>query len=306
MNYRVGLLFLCSMWADAALSQACCTATGSNEFAVVGRCQQGVIASQLSFERAFGSHNRDGEYRPLGRGHVQDFVMNVGAGFRLFDPRLQISGVIPIRVQQRHFGMNNKAQSVGVGDTVLSLRFTALQDSMLGWTSGSPPFLDMIVLTRLPSGRGPHQAKPNQLGADVMGEGLFSFGGGARLVSFITPAHAAFSSFIYEWRSMPIQSVERPSGDAMNLSAGYLYLMNFQWSVSVFANLRHVFRDHAFLDDNQGMTRLRSGANINYVILVPTWEISASLTTDPLFSRAGRNIPYSGVNAAITLKRSFL
>ena len=306
MIYRILLLALPIIWAETVFSQACCTATGSHEFAVVGRCQQGVLASQLSFERAVGSHDREGQFHVLGRGHVQDVVMHVGGGMRIFDPRLQVSGSLPLRLQQRNFGSNHEAQAIGVGDAVLSLRYTALQDSMLGWKSASPPFLDLIVMSTLPTGRAPHQGQEGQLGADVMGEGLLSLGAGARMVSFVTSAHAFFGAATYQWRGLPIGSRERPAGDALNLSLGYLYLFNLHWSASLYGNLRHVFHDDSLSVENVGMTRLRSGASLSYVIVVPIWEISASVTTDPLFNGGGRNIPYAGVNGAIVLKRSFL
>ena len=59
---RIGLFLLCAGWSSSALSQACCTATGSQDFAVVGRCQQAVIAVQTSAERTMGSTDRTGDY----------------------------------------------------------------------------------------------------------------------------------------------------------------------------------------------------------------------------------------------------
>ena len=130
------LVVASALWLVLLLSprtgraQACCTATGSSGFGVVGRCYFAVLATQLSYERGYGTFDSRGRFSRLRNAEVDDFVVALGGGVRLGTPALQLHGSIPLRMQYRDLHGLPAASAVGFGDASLMLRAMAVEDRM--------------------------------------------------------------------------------------------------------------------------------------------------------------------------------
>jgi len=295
---------LLTMFSNDVYGQACCNVIGSTEFGVVGRCQEAVIATQVQHTQVNGSFDHNGQYHSLGRSQIQDAIFTIGGGARVLDSRLQVIGSIPFRLQHRDFGQKQHNQSFGIGDVGLALRYTLIKDNMRGWAYGKAPFLDVILSSRLPTGRAPDQGASEALGADVMGEGMLGFGSGLRLTSFFMPEHAIFFSGLYEIR-LNTRPSERPNNDTLLGSVGYYYLIGQKWSFS--SAIQYIFDDifKSSLSSNT-MTQLRMGLGVNYALSIPIWELSGMIVVDPWWMTVTHNVPFAGVSSMISLKRNFL
>lgn len=301
--------------AQEASAQACCTATGAGEFAVVGRCHDGVAAAQLSFERAWGSYDQQGRHNALGSAEVDDVILALGAGQRVITDSLQVHGSVPLRMQYRRFGDAEGTIAAGLGDAAFALRWTALEDRMGGLDlseAGSLlPFLDVYAGLKVPSGRAPEHSQTST-GADITGDGAWQAIAGAKLSKFVTSSHVLAIQGEYAHRFS--REIER-SGSATSFDAGeelsaqlsWLQIHDLFWSWGAFGKAQWTLnaREDGAIVEESAMRRLRMGAHLTHGVQFPQWEVTLAASVDAWWSGANRNVPYVGPSAALTLRRNW-
>lgn len=302
----LALLAPASGWA-----QACCTGTGAGEFGVVGRCRQAVIGASLSYTRARTSFDAAGKRQPLGQATADDLVWTLGGGTRI-TPAWQVHGSVPLRMQHRGFAGVDADTEVGIGDATVGTRYLVLEDPMTGLGNSWRPFVDLLALARLPTGRAP-EATTSPTGADVTGAGGYELTVGARVSKFITPRHALVLNSSVGYR--PERSLEVPGGDrdfapgpVLNAHLMYLVVLDLWWSMGFHATGRWTgdsAEDGRSLSDS-GSARTRFGVHVSHALVLPTWEITAAVWADPFWDGGARNQPFVGPTASLTLQRAFL
>lgn len=299
-----------------ASAQACCTATGAGEFSVVGRCHEGVLATQVTYQRGSGSYADDGEYRSLDHAQVDDLIVSVGGGFRPFHKSLQLYGSVPLRVQHRAFDSTGSDVRLGPGDAAASIRWTALQDRMSGLSLGEPdsfiPFLDLYAGLKVPTGRAPEQTSVTT-GADITGDGTWQLLGGAKVSKFVTPKHVVGLQATYSYGLA--RTIERastttefaPAGE-VDVQVSYLNIHDLFWSWGLNSSFRHAGKTYADGEPvpNSDMHRLRFGGHITHGFEFPFWEATLSVSADAWWDGASSNVPFVGPTASLTLRRQFL
>ena len=299
-----------------AAAQACCTATGAGEFAVVGRCQDKVLGAQMSYQRGLGSYADDGEYRSLDHAEVNDVTLSVGGGFRVIDKSFQLYGSAPLRLQQRGLDGTGTNTSVGLGDVGLAARWTALADNMAGLDFGEAdslvPFLDLYAGTKLPTGR-PAEDSEVTTGSDIMGDGSWQLYAGAKAAKFIAPEHVfglrgqysyAFARTIDHGGT----STEYRPGPTWLGALSYLYIHDLFWSGGLVATYEWSARAEsggALVPDSESR-RLSFGGHITHGFDFPFWEATLSVTVDSWWERGGENVPFVGPSASVALRRQWL
>lgn len=298
----------------AAEAQACCAA-GSDELGVVARCSRAVIASQLSLDHAFGSFDTRGNYRTLD-GTVDDAVLTLGGGVRLFPRSLQLHGSVPLRVQRRNLSGLEDSTGAGLGDSTLSLRFTAVEDRM-GAVSGDPaswvPFVDLYAGSRLPTGKPPEDSdEPSQ--SDVTGDGTWSPFVGAKLSKYFGEEHAFILQAQYVMRlerDVPGgpggESVRFDAGDLVVLRVSYFQQHGLRWTFGPFVQLElglKARRDGQTVEDSE-MRRLRFGGHVAWLFDFPNWEVWANASSDAFWDGASENVPFAGPALGLGMSRHF-
>jgi hypothetical protein len=299
---------------EVTRSQACCASTGTGQFGLVGHHQDAIVATQLSYERGFGTHDPQGRFDRLGDASVDDVVLMVGGGFRFLDRRLQIHGSLPLRLQHRRFGEQRDTR-VLPGDANLDFRWTAIMGGTRGLGAthrrARLPFLDFFVGTRSPTGRAPESAR-SPLAADVTGMGSWEIHGGVRLVQFLTKRHALSMTAAYGYqlaRDVPDRQdvVDFWPGHSVEVRASWLYIHNMLWSGGLFSAFRHTTTAHL---DGQAVPhsstrRMRVGAYFTHALALPTWETTVIVSSDVPADRVGQGIPFATASVAWIIQRNF-
>ena len=301
--------------ADAG-AQPCCTATSSNEVAVVGRCYQAALVGQLSYEHAWGSHAADGGYRPLADAEIDDLVFTLGGGFRPGWRRLQIQGSIPWRMQHRSLGSLPAETAFRPGDATAGLRLTATEDSLSTVDFSEPgtlvPFVDLLAAIGLPTGVAPEDSHVPGA-ADVTSDGTWKLGGGLKVSKFLSSSHVVLLRGVYTHvfpRTVPgAAGTEREIalGDDIDANLSFLYLHNLWWSLGGFGDLRYRLpsQQDGVEVPASASHRLRLGSWVSYHLTYPTWLLTVALSSDLPLDRVAANIPYAGSNLSLTLQRNF-
>jgi hypothetical protein len=315
--HRVGVAILALGLSSAtrAAAQACCTATGSEEFGVVSRCSSAVIAAQLAAEHALGSFDAAGRHRSIAAS-VDDVVLVLGAGVRLWPRALQIHGSVPFRLQRRDFPGLEPKTAAGLGDLALALRWTAISD-LLEPLSADPatwlPYLDFHAGSRVPTGRPPEDSEEPS-GADVTGDGTWSPFAGVKVSKFFGIHHAAQLQAGYTARlarDVPAGpgggAASFDAGDVITLRAAWLYLHDLTFSGGPFVQLELTGPAE---QDGQRIAgsdarRLRFGAHLSWVLEYPIWEAMLSASTDAFWDGAAKNVPFAGPAVGVSLSRHF-
>jgi hypothetical protein len=302
---------------SSAFAQACCTATGAGEFAVVGRCQEAVIATQLTFQRAVGTFSGRGDYHSLSHAEVDDVVVSIGGGLRVLHPSLQIYASAPLRVQYRSFDATGGDLSLGPGDAAGGVRWTALEDRMSGLSWEDPesfiPFVDVYATVKTPTGRAPERTRVTT-GADITGDGAWQLSAGAKLSKFLTPKNLLGLQATYTHALE--RGIEKPDGaitdyapgDELDVQLSYLRISNIFWSWGLNASFKaagETYADGAAVARSETQ-RLRFGAHLTHGFEFPYWEATVSATTDAWWDGASANLPFAGPAASITVRRQFL
>lgn len=298
-------------------AQSCCAATGAGEFAVVGRCQSAVLAAQLSADRPVGTYSADGTYHRLENAEVDDFILSIGGGFRLFSPTLQVYGSVPMHLQYRSFGDESGEFGAGLGDVAGGIRWTAFEDTVEGIDWSKPrslvPFVDLYVDVKTPTGRAPDDSDL-ATAADVTGGGFWQLSAGMKVSKFLLPSHALILNGSYahplahEVKQSGAQSIDFARGQALNLQFSYLYIHNLFWSWGLSSSLR--FEGNSTINGNEvadSSTRLlRFGGHVTHGFSYPFWEATLSVMMDSVWVNGGSNIPYVGPTALVSVRRQFL
>lgn len=298
-----------------AHAQACCTATGGGEFAVVGRCKQAVLAVQTTFEKGIGTFNNQGVYSGLNNVEVDDVVVSFGGGIRLFHPKWQIYGSIPTRFQYRSFAGTSGDLSVGLGDVTSTVRWTALEDNLMGISADDTgtfiPFVDLYLGAKMPTGRAPENTR-TATGADITGDGAWQLIVGTKVSKFVTSEHVLELGAAYSHRfARSITTIggvtDFEDGDELNLRLGYLHIPNLEWSwgLNTSLKLEGKAKTNGAVVPRSQSRRLRFGAHVTWGFDFPYWEATLSGVMDALWDDAGTNLPYVGPAFSLTLRRQF-
>ncbi len=300
-----------------ASAQACCTATGAGEFAVVGRCQDSVIATQLTYQHGLGTYSDQGDYRSLDHAQVDDMTLSLGGGFRPFHKRFQVYGSVPLRLQYRAFDAAGSDLRLGPGDAGAGARWTALQDRMGGmsWDDAGSfiPFLDVYAGVKMPTGRAPEDTVLTT-GADITGDGAWQLMAGAKVSKFLDAHHVIGLQASY---SHPLaRTIDKAGGGKTDYTAGrvadlqasYLHIHDLFWSWGFNSSLR--FSQEAEADGqavpDSETRRLRFGAHVTHGFDFPFWEATLSVAADAWWDGASTNLPFVGPAVSLALRRQFL
>ncbi|MFP4598509.1 MAG: hypothetical protein ACLFVJ_09660 [Persicimonas sp.] len=306
----------CLFTGRDAAAQACCTATGAGELSVVGRCYDGVAAAQLSYERAWGSYDVEGEYHSMSDAEIDDFILTLGAGQRVLTRSLQVHASVPLRMQYRRFGDADGDMATRLGDAAFALRWTALEDKMDGIDfdkfDSLVPFLDAYIALKVPSGRAPEDSE-SATGADITGDGAWQALVGTKISKFITSSHVLavqldyIHGFARDIDHGGAQPIDFDPGEEFSARLSWLQIHDLFWSWGAFA--KGQWATDASQDgevvDGSATERFRVGAHITHAISFPLWEVTLSGSVDTWWDHAGQNLPYVGPSGAVTLRRNW-
>lgn len=315
------LTFALLLFAAAAPSpvaaQACCTVTGAGEFGVVGPCHSGGLSAQLSYQRAVGSYDEDGDFHRLHDASVDDVVLMVAGGVRFLDRRLQLTAAAPLRLQHRAFG-DESATSVGFGDVAASFRALVLEGAINGFdtsdSSSYVPFVELFTSARAPTGRAPEDTD-DSLGADITGDGSWGLTFGAKISAFLTLHHSVALNIAWGHRfARDVPPTEASGqgrrfapGEALDLRLAWTRIHNLYWSYGAFAAFRFTGiteQDGEEVEDSE-TRRTNFGLFLTHAIALPEWETTLSITLDPFWPGGGSGLAFVGPTAAISIHRYF-
>jgi hypothetical protein len=297
-------------------AQACCTATGAGEFSVVGRCQESSVGMKLSYTRAMGTFDEDGNYTGLRRAGVDDATLSLGGGTRIIHRSLQVYGSLPLRLQHRDFSGMASTTSFGFGDAAAAVRWTALDDVMEGLrfddSSTLVPFLDVYSGVKAPTGRAPDSTRV-ATGSDIMGDGSWKVFGGVKLSKFLAAQHVVGLSgqysyaFVHRVERADSQMRIRP-GPSWIGGATYQYIPNVFWSAGLTSTYQfeQAFHEDSVAVPESSTKRLSFGAHVTHGFGFPFWEATFSVEVDSWWNGAGANVPFAGPTASLTLRRQWL
>lgn len=300
-----------------AAAQACCTVTGAGEFGVVGPCHVAGISAQLSYQRAVGSYDEDGDFHRLRDASVDDVVLTLAGGVRFADQRLQLTAAVPTRLQHRRFG-EESTTSVGFGDVTAGFRALAVEGSSAGFDSDDRstyvPFVELFTTVRAPTGRAPEDTR-NSLGADIMGDGSWGLTLGTKVSAFLTLHHSVALNVAWSHRfARDVPPVEEAGqgrrfapGEALDLRLAWTRIVNLWWSYGAFG----AFRFTGAVDEdgqevaNSETHRTSFGFFVTHAIALPEWETTLSVSIDPFWPGGGSGLAFVGPTAAISIHRYF-
>lgn len=311
----LGVAALVSLWPARARAQACCTATASDEFAVVARCHDAVLAAQIGYERALGSFDSGARYRALDGSVVGAAQLVLGAGARLYPRSLQIGGSLPILLQHRHLQGLDSSTAAGTGDATLALRWTAITDRIepASWSEPTTllPYVDLIAGSRIPTGRAPEDSRTSS-GVDATGTGAWTPFVGVKLSKFLSMSNVIAVDVRYAHPMSrdvraPTGTKSLEPGDEVTLKGSWLHLHGLLWNAGLFVDLQLAgsrSEDGELVADSDAR-RLRFGGHVGHVFDYPNWEISAGVASDAFWSGPSKNVPYAGPSASLTVTRHF-
>jgi len=297
-----------------AEAQACCVG-GGGQLGVVGRERRAALTAQMSYQRALGSYAADGDYHRLDAS-IDDVTLDLGGGVRFVDHRIELSALVPTRLQHRAYRGSEGSTRVGIGDVSLGAGVMVVRGSVDGMRRAEPrtwvPFVDLSFGVVLPTGRAPEDST-DQNGADVTGTGHLTLQGGLRVAQFLSMKQILTLSLLYEQGlARDVSSLSGTShrfrpGRAVTARVSWLYARDMIWSGGLFANARFGAAAHqdGLLVHASGTRRLSLGGLLSWVFDLPYWEATLSLSLDAFFDGVDRNLPQVGPTASLLIKRSF-
>ena len=301
------LLALC-LSARLSSAQTCCTTTGANELGVVERDRSAVLGVQLDHDRGYGSFNAQGTFRSLTDAEVDDIVLALGGGIRLWPRELQINGAVPLRAQYRELRGQSGAH-LGLGDASLALRYVLVDGGRPG--GGLSPFVEPFAGLRFPTGTPPEAASEPTL-VDATGDGSLLVYVGFLVVEALGDSDAVRLSAALGHRfSRRVASPTGPQsftpGEEITARLGFAHTLDMFSSVEAFATLRATTTAH--LDGNHvtdsATHRVRVGAALAHFLAFPTWQLVGAISLDPPISHFGSNVPFAGTSLTLGLRRNF-
>lgn len=300
-----------------ARAQSCCTATGSNEFGVVGPRHLAVLAAQIAYDHGFGSFDAKGNYAQLDNAEVDDVTFTLGGGVRLGTPLLQLHGLVPLKLQHRELqGLPGETRG-GLADVSLTLRATLLEDGATGIDGSRSesfvPTLEPFVGVRAPTGRSPSNSEtPSQ--ADVTGDGAWAAVAGLSVTKYVTRREAVLLGasyarrFPHDVKSAGGKSLRFTPGDEIDARLGLLHVFDLHWSAQLGATGRWTLPASSDGEEAPGSDtrRIRFVAGLSHFLTYPELQLTASLTGDPPIDGIGKQVPFAGMTAAIGVQRNFV
>lgn len=308
---RVGVALVAALagWlaASDARAQACCGTTGSGEFGVVGRSQLASVASQLSYERGFGSFDASGRFSSLRGVRVNDAVFALGAGYRLFSP-LQLHASLPLRVQSRDIDSLGSSTAVGPADATVGIRADIVEEGHVGRLVGAP-FVQLGALLTVPTGTTPEESE-DVTGADMTSDGSWGVSPLVRVSKTVSERDTLELRGAYLVR-LP-REVTATTGESRRLRApheaqlyaGYTRTHGLFWLWGVHVDFRagsQAQEDGAGVADSE-TRRTRAGARVVHYVGYPNWALSAALVSDLPLDGLDANVPFAGTTLSLGLE----
>ncbi len=304
MSRIVYSLILTLACVSDVAAQACCTTTGTTEFAVVGECRQAIVGAQFAVNNAHGSYDRSGQYRELSTVKAVDSLLLLAAATRLSNEEIQAGVTLPLRHNFRSIEGAGRDSEFGVGDLGLVGRYTLSRDPMTGFGHDWRPFFDVVARMTLPTGARPEQSAAGRLGVDLMGEGVLATGLGVRVAAFVAPTHSLSLASEYDLRYRWHQS--QWANDTLSARFSYLHIAAARWSLGAVLSYRQLFESESNDRETVGSMSMRFGLYASYAVQIPHWDVVVSGSSDVPRNDFGRNISYAGTTFALGLRRNFL
>jgi hypothetical protein len=302
----------CLFAAGSVRAQTCCTTTGANDLGVVDRDQRAVLGVELGHDRGYGSFDAEGKFRALAGAEVDDAILSVGAGIRLWPRALQVNAAVPFRFQYRSLA-GARESHVGLGDAELGLRYLLLDAGRPGAPDGRfVPFVEPLLGLRLPTGTGSEEATARTL-VDATGDGATLVYGGVSLAEYLSDDGALKLLATYGHRFA--RQVDSPEGTRrfapgpeVTARAAFGHAIDLFWSWEVFLALRVTASsslDGRAIADS-ATHRLRGGVAVAHYLRFPIWQLVASASFDPPVARLGSNVPFAGSSLILSVRRNFI
>ncbi len=305
-------LILLALFPTQVTAQACCTATAFGENGVVGRCHRAVLSSEWSLSEYAWGFDGNGQVLQHRDRELRDLQWNLAGGIRFPYRALQIHVQLPLLYQVRRLDGNGSSET-GIGDGLVGLRWTVLQDPMMGihsqWGLSYRPFLDLALSLKAPTGRAPWESR-DLSGADVTGSGTWQLMGGIKVSKFVVPQWAIVLGGFYG-RSITHSGPEGMSfrpGDETQLIASLLHVRNFLWSGGGSLSMRSTGPASVADEEVSGSEtrRVILGLQVTRVVKAPFWEVNVGMASDARWDGGGRGIPFAGPSISLGLRRAFL
>ena len=305
-------LLALGFFVEIGRAQTCCTTTGANDLGVVDRDHFAVLGAEINHDRGYGSFDAEGDFRTLDGAEVDDVILSLGAGIRLWPRALQVNAALPLRFQYRSLG-GSSGSHFGFGDAGLGLRYLLLDAGRPGAPDGRfVPFVEPLLGLRVPTGTGPEDAAAPTL-VDATGDGATLLYAGVSLAEYLSDDDALKLLATYGHRFA--RSVASPEGarrfapgPEITARLGFGHAIDLFWSWEVFLALRMTGSsqlDGQTLADS-ATHRLRAGAALSHYLRFPTWQLVASASFDPPIGGLGSNVPFAGSSLFLSMRRNFL
>lgn len=318
LSLRLAVLGLGLFLGRAVLAQACCSASNPTEFGVVGPRQHAAVATQIGYQSYDGTYDDRGKNHKLTGMSPQDVTLMLGGGWRPWHGPVQVQAALPLRWQQRAYPTMASQSAAGMGDAAVALRWTALQDPMVGLFAGEPdrllPFLDLAVGMKMPTGKATEDGAPDKAGADVTGDGAWQMTATLRALKYVTAKHAFGLGLDYSHqmeRGIPDGNGGKSKfakGDSLEVRANWVQVHGMFWSWGAFASYlmgADARQDGRPVPDS-AVRHFRAGASVTRVLVLPAWETTLGVAIDPWWQDGARNVPYVGPSLSLSLRRNFL
>ncbi|MCH2108457.1 MAG: hypothetical protein MK135_03960 [Polyangiaceae bacterium] len=298
--------------SEKALAQACCSGSAANQFGIVARGNRALVGLRVGEEFSFWSANTQGQLSAFRDATVLDSVFTLGGGVRLFSPRLQIQGSLPLRLQYRALGEEQEF-ALGFGDAFLNARWILFEDDTEGLIeSGSwVPFVEPFIGIGFPTGRPPAESRSPLL-ADVTGTGDWQLAFGLRTSRYLTEKDVLFANA--RWGHAFARQVVRLGeqerfrlGEELNFQLSYFHFFNLFWALGGSVDYRVLTEARADgqVVPNSQARRMSVGAQLSYFFRWPSWQLRFGGSFDPPIPGVQANLPYGGVSVGLSLERHF-
>lgn len=310
--------------ATPARAQSCCGVVAEDELAVVSPHRRAVVTTRVTLKRMIGRHDLDGRYRALDPGvSASDAQLTLGGGLRFpFYDRLQVHGALSGRLQHRRLpdadgGGSSAALAAGLGDVSGFLRWSASFDDqrgLFGAAGSFVPSLDVYAGAKAPTAAY-HEGIDARDVARTMGDGAWGIVTGARLIKYLTPAHAARVSLRYDarlWREADaeVTGYSRFSpGDQVGLTVAYLGLKGMDWMFGCSADFSFTLPSAARRAGGASRTlrgtEMREtvlGVHLTRVLIMPRLDLTVSVSYTLPLPRLSQNLSFEGILAGLALR----
>lgn len=193
-------------------------------------CGKGKFAVQPFFfyNKTRGTFDNGGNYNPLPDGDQKyQFQGQMFVQYGLTD-RLEIAG--QMIYQQNYVKKGNlNAKSHGLGDSILFLRYCAVEEE------GALPHLTALFQLKAPTGNYQH-ANPDKLGTDLMGGGSWDHGYGVILTKKMEP-YLLHLDAIYNFPTeIQVDGIKTLYGEYLNYDLGIEYFLPGGFNLMLEAN----------------------------------------------------------------------